>query len=76
MNKTPKRKSAAVDALKAITAQNKKDEAVAKKSRNKKFAQMLKAADAGVTYREIATLSGLSEIRVAQILRAEREAKL
>lgn len=75
MNKTPKRKATAAASLAAITAENRKDEAKAKRSRNKKFAQMLKAANAGVTYREIAQISGLSEIRVAQILRAERDAQ-
>lgn len=34
----------------------------------------LRAHKAGLTYKEIAELIGRSEIRVAQILRAEREA--
>ena len=40
--------------------------------RHKAYAGMLKAFNAGLTYAEIAEISGLSHIRVSQILAEQR----
>ena len=67
------KKDRAREKLTALCRESDRDEVKAVRSRHRKFAFMPKANDAGVTYRELAEISGLSEIRVAQILRAERE---
>lgn len=69
----PSRKEQARADLVDATAQRKAAEDRAVKKRQKQFRKCLKAAEAGLTYREIHDITGLSEIRVSQILRDERE---
>jgi len=69
----PNRKETARQRLTELSAVRSRDEARAERSRRKFFKGMLKAFNAGLTYREIADISGLSEIRVSQILRQVRE---
>lgn len=56
-----------------ITDTRRKAEDRAAKARKKQSAFILRAHKAGLTYAELATITGLTPIRVAQILRAERE---
>lgn len=48
-------------------------ETTATKERHRKFAFMLKAFNGGLTYDEIAEITGLSKIRVSQVLAEQRE---
>lgn len=68
------RKQKAIDRLTVATTNRNQAEVRASKRRAKLFKLMHREQAAGnLTYREIAEITGLSEIRVAQILREERE---
>ena len=68
------RKEKAIERLSTATTQREQAESRAAKRRAKLFKLMYREQAAGnLTYREIAEITGLSEIRVAQILRDERE---
>jgi DNA-directed RNA polymerase specialized sigma24 family protein len=68
------KKQKRVDELKAACEESDKADRRAVAKRQKKFRSMLRAHEAGAaTYRDLAEISGLSEIRVAQILREQRE---
>lgn len=74
MTKRERKRAAARSKLVAVTQERKAAEQQAEKLRHKQFRFILKSHQAGLTYREIAQITNLTEIRVAQILRAEREA--
>lgn len=62
-----------VEKVSARTDTRQQDEERAEKSRKRQFRSMyLAQKKGGVTYRELSEITGLSEIRVAQILREER----
>ena len=67
-----KRKEVAVEKLTALSDGRKQAEEVAERKRHTMFAGMLKAYDAGMTYEEIAEVTGLSKIRVSQVLSEQR----
>lgn len=67
-----RRKDTAVTKLTEISQRSDKSAAVAERDRHRKFAGMLKAFNAGMTYDEIADVTGLSKIRVSQILQEQR----
>lgn len=67
-----KRKEVAVEKLTAMSDARKEAESLADRKRHVMFAGMLKAFDAGMTYEEIADITGLSKIRVSQILAEQR----
>lgn len=68
------RKEKAIERLSLAAESRNQAEARAAKRRAKLFRLMHREQSAGnLTYREISEIVGLSEIRVAQILREERE---
>lgn len=67
-----KRKEVAVEKLTALSDGRKQAEENAERKRHIMFAGMLKAFDAGMTYDEIADVTGLSKIRVSQVLAEQR----
>lgn len=70
----PSKKQKAIERLTLATEAREAAEERAKKRRAKLFRLMSKEQAAGnLTYREISEITGLSEIRVAQILREERD---
>jgi len=69
-----RRLDAARAKLTQVTAERQDADRKADRLRHKQFRYILKSHQAGLTYREIASVVGLTEIRIAQILRAQREA--
>jgi DNA-directed RNA polymerase specialized sigma24 family protein len=69
-----RRRATAREKLVKVTEDRKAAEDKADRLRRKQFRFILKSHQSGLTYREIAAVTGLTEIRIAQILRAEREA--
>ena len=69
-----RRRAKAMEKLEAVTEARIEAEQKADALRHKQFRYILKAHQNGLTYRECAEITGLTEIRIAQILRAEREA--
>lgn len=68
------RKQKVVEKLTLACEESEKADARAVSKRQRKFRAMLRAHESGtVTYRELAEIAGVSEIRVAQILREQRE---
>lgn len=68
------RKQKVVEKLTLAVEEADKAERRAVTKRRKKFRAMLVAYETGqVTYRDLKDITGLSEIRVAQILREQRE---
>ena len=70
---TPARKSKAEEKLAALAKARNQAELDAVKKRRTLFKGMLRAFDAGVTYDELSNITGLTTVRVAQILRDERK---
>ena len=68
-----RKRDKAREKLAAVTAARQNAEQQAEALRHKQFRFILKAHQSGLTYRECAQITGLTEIRIAQILRAERE---
>lgn len=69
-----RKRDIAREKLTQVTTERHNAERRAESLRRKQFRYILKSHEAGLTYREIAEVVGLTEIRIAQILRAEREA--
>lgn len=69
------RRETAMARLTDVTSERVAAEDRAARLRRKQFTYILRSHKAGLTYREIAQITGLTEIRIAQILRAEREAQ-
>ncbi len=67
------RRDKAVDRLKVLATERDKAEAVALSSRKKLFTGVLKAFNAGMKYRELADITGMSVVRISQILVEQRE---
>lgn len=70
----PTRKEIARRKLKERTSARDKARDQANKRQQALYTGCLKAYNMGLTYREIASITGLTEIRISQILRQEREA--
>lgn len=68
----PDRREIATERLTGLATTANADEERATKSRHRMYAGMLKAHRAGLTYEEIAAITGKSRIRVSQILSAQR----
>lgn len=69
------RAETAREKLSGLTEKADASQEVADRDRQRKFAGMLRAFDAGLTYEEIAEITGLSKIRVSQVLAEQREKK-
>lgn len=68
----PRRRETAIVKLTELAERSDKSAATAEKDRHRKFAGMLKAYNAGLTYDEISEITGLSKIRVSQVLAEQR----
>lgn len=69
------RRDVAIDRLTAIAEDRTAKLAAERKATARMYAGMLKAHTAGLTYDEIATITGLSRIRVSQVLSEQRAAQ-
>lgn len=69
----PNRAETARVKLTEVTEQSAASDERASRDRQRKFAGVLRAYNAGLTYEEIADITGLSKIRVSQVLAEQRE---
>lgn len=69
---TPARKAKAVEKLSELVDARDKAEKLADRARHRMYRGVLKSFDAGLTYAEIAEITGLSKIRVSQVLAEQR----
>jgi hypothetical protein len=72
----PKKVEVATEKLTGLSDARKASEATAQRDRHRMYAGMLRAYGMGLTYDDIAEITGMSKIRVSQVLAEQRALKV